>query len=30
VPGPDDLDLAAVTVTEADPDRALTEPGGTR
>jgi 1-phosphofructokinase len=30
VPGPDDLDLAAVTVTEADPDRSLTEPGGTR
>jgi 1-phosphofructokinase len=30
VPGPDDLDLAAVTVAEADPDRSLTEPGGTR
>jgi 1-phosphofructokinase len=30
VPGPDDLDLAAVTVTEADPDRSLEEPGGTR
>jgi 1-phosphofructokinase len=30
VPGPDDLDLAAVTVAEADPDRSLREPGGTR
>lgn len=30
VPGPDDLDLDAVTVTEADPDRSLREPGGTR
>jgi 1-phosphofructokinase len=30
VPGPDDLALDAITVTEADPDRSLREPGGTR
>jgi 1-phosphofructokinase len=29
-PGPDDLDLDAVTVTDVDPDRPLTEPGGIR